>query len=518
MRLGSALLVVLCGAVVIPCVLLSCTDPNGSGTGPIVSPPVITGQPTSQLAVEGDTVVFAVFAGGSAQLDYQWQRNGIDIPGATAETYTIAPVRMADSGCSFRCIVTNHAGGDTSNAATLMVVRPPAIVRQPSNLLLAEGDDATFSVGVVGTPPLYYQWYRNGAAIAGGDSSHYTVSSVSRDDDGATFHCRITGYGNETVVSSQAVLNVGLAFDTLPDKVFTFAMGPLTLTGQHVHELAAPFTAGIGTHGPFSVALDGVAHIRFSQSSPSLRIDLGNASSSVLSNVVVTLGGVGHSEAVTVPASGSATTDITMAGTAVWDSLGVQVSLEATAAGTLSISFSFAGLLADSAVVADSLIQDESSFILDYALTSSLDIDYVDFIEGAITYTAENHTGTDVFLIASHHSFWHGQYCSDRDLTSVSDLAADGLDSTYYEGVLAQAYVPLGAGTAQTILTKNVSRLRLFPEWDDTQARSETYIECIVKAPFSTGQTVTRSARDSLVFVVQPRFIRTEPAVGTWLR
>ena len=49
----------------------------------------------------------------------------MNIPGATATTYTIASAQLSDNGAMFRCIVTNSFGSATSNNATLTVNGAP---------------------------------------------------------------------------------------------------------------------------------------------------------------------------------------------------------------------------------------------------------------------------------------------------------------------------------------------------------------------------------------------------------
>ena len=70
--------------------------------------------------VPGSDVSFSVTATGTAPLSYQWQKDGVDLPGATTAQLTITGVMESDEG-GYRCVVTNIAGMDTSNTATLTV-------------------------------------------------------------------------------------------------------------------------------------------------------------------------------------------------------------------------------------------------------------------------------------------------------------------------------------------------------------------------------------------------------------
>jgi hypothetical protein len=94
---------------------LSVTLPAG-GTAPS-----ITAQPASQTVTAGATATFSASASGSATLTYQWQKNGANIAGATASSYTTPATVTGDNGATFRVIVTNGFGTATSNSATLTV-------------------------------------------------------------------------------------------------------------------------------------------------------------------------------------------------------------------------------------------------------------------------------------------------------------------------------------------------------------------------------------------------------------
>src|SRR6266478_59870 len=88
--------------------------------------PGITTQPTNQTVTAGQTATFTVAANGTAPLVYQWQKNGANVTGATAASYTTPATTTADSGSAFRVVVTNTAGTVTSSAATLTVNAAPA--------------------------------------------------------------------------------------------------------------------------------------------------------------------------------------------------------------------------------------------------------------------------------------------------------------------------------------------------------------------------------------------------------
>jgi len=60
------------------------------------------------------------------------------------------------------------------NAAT------PAIITsfQPTNLMVLEGQTATFTVTAIGSPPLKYQWFKDGSALAGATASSFSIPSA----------------------------------------------------------------------------------------------------------------------------------------------------------------------------------------------------------------------------------------------------------------------------------------------------------------------------------------------------
>lgn len=88
---------------------------------PSATPPAITLQPQSQTVSPGAAATFTVSADGTAPLTYQWQKNGAEISGATANTYTSPASAAGDNGSTFAVIVGNAAGQTASSVATLTI-------------------------------------------------------------------------------------------------------------------------------------------------------------------------------------------------------------------------------------------------------------------------------------------------------------------------------------------------------------------------------------------------------------
>lgn len=87
------------------------------------SVPTITNHPVNASVAVGQPVSFSVTALGTPPLTYQWQKNNVNIQGATGTTYSIPQAALSDNGATFRVIVSNNTGSTaTSNAATLTVI------------------------------------------------------------------------------------------------------------------------------------------------------------------------------------------------------------------------------------------------------------------------------------------------------------------------------------------------------------------------------------------------------------
>jgi uncharacterized delta-60 repeat protein len=98
--------------------------------GSVPTAPVISVEPSAQIAYDACCAVFAVEATGTPA-DFQWRKDGVDlvdgpgISGAQTATLTLTGVDAADEG-DYSVVVSNVLGSDTSADATLTVAPLPS--------------------------------------------------------------------------------------------------------------------------------------------------------------------------------------------------------------------------------------------------------------------------------------------------------------------------------------------------------------------------------------------------------
>ena len=216
------------------------------GGGDTSTAPSITTQPASLTVVVGQPAVFTVAASGSPAPTFQWRKNGIDLPGATSASYSVAATAAGDNGALFSVVVSNSAGSVTSSAATLTVGPPPApvIVTQPSDVSVVVGSTAVFSVLATGADPITYQWRKNGTPIVGATAASYTTPVMALADAGAVYSVAVNNPGG-TATSRDALLTV-----TVGPSAPTITTSPAS---QTVTEPAtARFTVAAGGTAPLA--------------------------------------------------------------------------------------------------------------------------------------------------------------------------------------------------------------------------------------------------------------------------
>ena len=204
-----------------------------------VEKPSIGKQPQNVSVKAGEQATFTVAATGT-DLKYQWQidRNDgkgfADIAGADRASYTTSAVDKNCNGYKYQCVISNSAGSVTTGTATLTVtedvmppvqptVKKPGISKQPQNVSVKAGEQATFTVKATGTD-LTYQWQinrNNGKGfvdITGADKASYTTGVADMLCNGYKYQCVISNSVG-SVTTNAATLTVTEITTPSPDPV-----------------------------------------------------------------------------------------------------------------------------------------------------------------------------------------------------------------------------------------------------------------------------------------------------------
>jgi len=121
-------------------------------------------QPQSQTVRAGSNVTFSVTGPCGPQTTYQWQHNGVALPGATAATLALTNVQVPDEG-SYTVLVAHPTGSVLSDPALLVVHIRPVAIRPPLSQSVVEGGSVTFSVEIAGHPPPFLYSWRRGTPV-----------------------------------------------------------------------------------------------------------------------------------------------------------------------------------------------------------------------------------------------------------------------------------------------------------------------------------------------------------------
>ena len=189
------------------------------------------------IAVGGTLNVFTFGGTGATYLTNNvdpcvfWYQNGTLI---ASQNYVCGPVSMitytnntvnasltlnnvtsANNG-NYTVVVTNFWGSITSSPVALTVVSsasPPGFtVSPPAALSLLAGQSSAISVTVTGTPPISYQWRKNGANLANGGvyagvlTNTLTLTAVTNGNSG-NYTVAVTNTGG-AITSSVAIVNI----------------------------------------------------------------------------------------------------------------------------------------------------------------------------------------------------------------------------------------------------------------------------------------------------------------------
>lgn len=219
--------------------------------------PVITSHPSSVTVAVGQSASFSVSAEGTPPHTFQWQRNNVNIAGATAATYTVPSAGLSDSGASFRAVVSNAIGTATSNRATLTVISnsvPTGTITVSADVYRA-GDTIDYSG--TGTdpedgtlPPSALTWrvdfhhdthFHPFVSDTSGASGSFTIPTLAETTANVWYRIHLTVRDSSGLTSASFVdvlpITVNLAFMTNPPGLQVRLDGPPLATPASIESV-----------------------------------------------------------------------------------------------------------------------------------------------------------------------------------------------------------------------------------------------------------------------------------------
>lgn len=182
----------------------SVTSNNFSVTLVTPTAPSFNYQPQDTTLDYGSSLSLYASVSGSSPISYTWKRDGTTIATTDYNNYYKSTVGASDAG-SYTVTATNSVGAVISNAFRV-TVRPafaPQIQSISNSLSVKAGESFSLSVSATGTPPLSFQWKKDGVAIASEVSSYFYRSPAQTIDAGSYTVVVSNAQGSAT---SQAVV------------------------------------------------------------------------------------------------------------------------------------------------------------------------------------------------------------------------------------------------------------------------------------------------------------------------
>ena len=184
-----------------------CIVKDGSGQSvksricDVIEKLAITFQPESKTIAGGNKAhLSVVMSGGKLPYTYQWYRNGSAVSEATESAY------YATTPGNYYCLIKDASGQSiTTNTAVITVASTIRITSQTTDYptITPNGSTKLFVNATGGYGSLSYQWYKDGTAISGANSSTFTATAAGR------YYCVIKDTLGQSVTSSTVtVINV----------------------------------------------------------------------------------------------------------------------------------------------------------------------------------------------------------------------------------------------------------------------------------------------------------------------
>jgi astacin len=175
---------------------------------PVVTAPIIYGQPQSATVQVGANAYFWVSAGGQGPLTYQWYVNGQLLQLQNGPSLSLTNVQPNQSGSYY--VVVSNSGGSTQSVAAVLTVNVPPPPPPPNNGAIPLTNNVPFSglSGLVGSQQLFSFQVPAGARylsfrMFGGSGDADLFTRYGAPPDAYNYDCVSQGGTNNESCNSQ---------------------------------------------------------------------------------------------------------------------------------------------------------------------------------------------------------------------------------------------------------------------------------------------------------------------------
>ena len=212
-------------------------------SGATTAPTITTDLPATADVTVGVAEGFSIVATGATS--YQWYNGENAIEGATSATYSYTAT--AAGTVNLKCVATNSIGSTSSTVCAVTATAPanPPVITTDLSAAYNVNKGSTLELSIVAEDASSYQWYVDGAAVAGATKDTYTFTAGSTIGATNAVYCAAINAAGATNSATATITTVGRADCELTNIKFSNgAYGAISNLGSEDLTVQVPYIAG----------------------------------------------------------------------------------------------------------------------------------------------------------------------------------------------------------------------------------------------------------------------------------
>ena len=185
-----------------------CGEVNSVGTINVLTPATLVSQSPLESICETELMTSMDVVVDGDEISYQWQKDGVDMPGEIRSVLTISPILLDNEG-EYKCLISSSNVCDShiaSKPAYLKINARVELTKDINDQEVCMGGSVIFTVQAKGED-LKYVWKKDDVVIPGAITNSYEINDVQEDDAGY-YQCFVSSSCGDEVSSSRAKLDV----------------------------------------------------------------------------------------------------------------------------------------------------------------------------------------------------------------------------------------------------------------------------------------------------------------------